>query len=90
MKVKIAEHPGVKLRQLLKDADVPHKVFAPKIGMHNTHFSNLLNGGRHISATLAIRLEKLTAWSAEQWMTWQMRYDLSVARKNKKVRRRLK
>lgn len=90
MKQEMPQHPGVRLRKILEMADIPHKKFAKQIGMYASHFSNLLNGTRHVSAALAIKLEKVSEIPATNWMTWQGTYDLAVARKNKRVRRRIK
>jgi HTH-type transcriptional regulator/antitoxin HigA len=42
--------------------------------------SELLHGKRHVSAALAIKLEKLLNIEAEYWMRIQVYYDLFVER----------
>jgi addiction module HigA family antidote len=59
--------------------------FAAQPGMKLSHFSELLHGKRHVSAAMAIKLEKLLAIPAEYWMRVQVYHDLSVERHKQKA-----
>jgi addiction module HigA family antidote len=83
-------HPGELLRNKLAEKKITQKAFARLIDMQPPHVSGLINGKRHISAMLALKLEKLLGVDAINWMKWQMLYDLESARKNQRVRRRIK
>jgi len=83
-------HPGEILRGKLVEKKITQKAFARLIDMQPPHVSGLINGKRHISAMLALKLEKLLGVEAINWMKWQMLFDLETARKNQRVRRRIK
>jgi len=83
-------HPGEILRGKLAEKKITQKAFARLIDMQPPHVSGLINGKRHVSAMLALKLEKLLGVEAISWMKWQMLYDLETARKNQRVRRRIK
>jgi HTH-type transcriptional regulator/antitoxin HigA len=83
-------HPGEILRSKLAEKKITQKAFARLIDMQPPHVSGLINGKRHVSAMLALKLEKLLGVEAIAWMKWQMLYDLETARKNQRVRRRIK
>jgi len=83
-------HPGEILRNKLVERNITQKAFARLIDMQPPHVSGLINGKRHVSAMLALKLEKLLGVEAINWMKWQMLYDLETAKKNQRVRRRIK
>jgi addiction module HigA family antidote len=56
--------------------------FATMINMKAPHLSELLHGKRHVSASLALKFEKLLGIQAEYWMRVQVYYDLFIE-KNK-------
>lgn len=82
-------HPGIFLKELLLTRKISQVELAHDIEMQPPHVSGLLNGKRHISATLALKLEKILGIDAMEFMQRQMRYDLQTARKRMRVRRRL-
>ena len=53
--------------------------------MKVSHFSELLHGKRHVSAAMALKLEKLLDIPAEYWMRVQVYHDLFVERHKQKV-----
>ena len=52
--------------------------------MKLSHFSELLHGKRHVSAAMALKLEKLLDIPAEYWMRVQVYHDLFVERHKQK------
>jgi addiction module HigA family antidote len=78
-------HPGELLSEELEAREISQKDFAGLLGMRAPHFNELLKGKRHISATLALKLEKHLKIDAGFWMRLQIDYDLKVARKHIKV-----
>lgn len=77
-------HPGEMLIDELEARAIKKTVFAGQIGMKAGHFSELLHGRRHLSASTALKLEKLLGISAEYWMRIQVYYDLFVERSKEK------
>jgi HTH-type transcriptional regulator/antitoxin HigA len=53
--------------------------------MRPPHLNELIKGKRHISALLALKLEKQLGISAAFWLRLQIDYDLKIARKQLKV-----
>ena len=51
-------HPGEILRNKLAEKKITQKAFAHLIDMQPPHVSGLINGKRHVSAMLALKLEK--------------------------------
>ncbi len=74
-------HPGDVLRIELEARNIKKSGFAEMLGIKPSHLSELLNSKRHVSAYLAINLEKLLNIDAEYWMRVQAYYDLSKERK---------
>jgi antitoxin HigA-1 len=82
----ITLHPGEVLEDELEARDIGKSVFAGRLGMKAGHFSELLHGKRHISAAIALKLERLLGISAEYWMRVQVYHDLFMERhKERKV-----
>jgi HTH-type transcriptional regulator/antitoxin HigA len=82
-------HPGQRLICELQERGISQKKFAVMMKMRAPHVSALVNGKRHISAPLALRLEKKLPIKALTWMTWQMEYDLAAAKRKVHVRRKI-
>jgi len=74
-------HPGEVLMLELEARDIKKSSFAEQINMKPSHFSELLHGKRHISAAIALKLEKLLDIEAEYWMRVQVYHDLFVERR---------
>lgn len=73
-------HPGEILADELEARIIKKTVFAESLGMKASHFSELLHGKRNVSASTALKLEKLLGISAEYWMRVQVYYDLFMER----------
>lgn len=80
----IALHPGDILLDELEARNVKKSVFAEKLEMKPSHFSELLHGKRNLSAATAIKLEKLLGIPAEYWLRVQVYYDLYLERNKEK------
>ncbi|SRR5258708_18937631 len=78
-------HPGDVLANELEARAIAQKSFAALVGMRPSHFNELLKGKRHMSAPLALKLEKQLDLEAGFWMRLQIDYDLKIARKQLEV-----
>ena len=75
-----AFHPGEFLLEEVEHRKLVKKDFAKQLGILPHHLSELFAGKRHISAPLAVKLEKVLGISAEYWLRLQTSYDLQQAR----------
>jgi antitoxin HigA-1 len=73
-------HPGDFLEMELEARGIKKNFAAQQLGVHPSHLSDLLKHKRHVSATLAIKLEMLLGIDADYWMRVQAGYDLAQAR----------
>ena len=76
----VSLHPGEVLQMELAARNIKKIKFAESLGMKPGHFSELLHGKRHVSASTALKLERLLGISAEYWMRVQVYNDLFVER----------
>lgn len=81
----IALHPGGVLMDELEARNIRKMIFAEKLEMKPSHFSELLHGKRNLSAATAIKLENLLGISAEYWLSIQVYYDLFLERNKEKI-----
>jgi addiction module HigA family antidote len=75
-----AFHPGEFLREEIEERDMLKKNVAKSLQIMPHHLSEIFGGKRNISATLAVRLEKLLGISSHYWLGMQMEYDLFLAK----------
>lgn len=78
-------HPGEALLDELLTREMKQKDFATKINLQAPHLNDLLKGKRHISARIALKLEKELGIDAAYWLRLQMNYDLEIAKKEMKL-----
>src|SRR5258706_10557555 len=78
-------HPGEVLGEELLARNIPQKEFADLVDMRPPHLNELIKGERHVSAILALKLEKQLGIGAAFWLRLQIDYDLKLARKQLKV-----
>lgn len=78
-------HPGEVLGEELVAREIPQKEFAELVDMRPPHLNELIKGKRHVSAILALKLERQLGISASFWLRLQIDYDLKMARKQLKV-----
>lgn len=74
-------HPGEVLSDELSAREITQKEFAQKIKLQPPHLNDLLKGKRHVSARIALKIEKELGIDAAYWLRLQMNYDLEVAKK---------
>lgn len=77
-------HPGEVLVDEINARGILQKDFAKKIKLLAPHFNDLLKGKRHISARIALKLEKELSIDADYWLRLQIAYDLAIAKKEMK------
>jgi antitoxin HigA-1 len=85
LKAVVLLHPGTILGEELEARNISQKDFAVKLGLRPSHLNELIKGKRHVSAIIALKLEKHLRIDAGFWMRLQMDYDLKMARKQLKV-----
>lgn len=80
IKPQFALHPGAIIDMELEERGLKKKFFAEQLQISPSQLSDLLHEKRHISANLAIKLERLLGIDAEYWMRVQSAYDIAMAR----------
>ncbi len=75
-----AFHPGEFLKEEIEERDILKKDAAKALNILPHHLSEIFAGKRNISATLAVKLEKLFGISSHYWLGLQMEYDLFIAK----------
>lgn len=75
-----AFHPGIFLLEEIEERGLLKKDAAKALEILPNHLSEIFAGKRHISAKVALKLEKLLDVSANYWLGMQMEYDLYIAR----------
>ncbi len=71
-KLSISSPAGAKLKALLKEKGVLQKDFAKQIGMSASHLSDIINGRRNISLSIAHTLQMYLGVSFKTWMELQL------------------
>ena len=90
MPMKNPPHPGgFVLRQCIEPLGLNITEAAAALGVTRTTLSELVNGKRGISASMAVRLSKVFGGSAESWLLQQVQYDLAHVRTDRLKLRRL-
>ena len=74
-------HPGEVLLMEIEARQLKKSEFAAQLNIQASQLSELLHEKRHISASIAIKLETLLGIDAEFWMRLQTSYDIAVERK---------
>ncbi len=75
-----AFHPGEYLLEEIEHRKLIKKDVAAQLGILPHHLSDIFAGKRHISARLAVKLEKALGISADYWIGLQTNFDLQLAR----------
>lgn len=73
-------HPGEVLADELSAREMMQKDFAKLIKLQAPHLNDLLKGQRHVSARIAIKIEKELGIDAEYWLRLQISYDSAAAK----------
>lgn len=74
----IATHPGIVLKDELKERKIKQNVFANDIGIEPALLKGILNEKRPITPDIALSLEKALGISADFWIGFQSKYDFDV------------
>lgn len=74
----IATHPGVVVREELKERGISQRDFAAQTGMQPTHLNEIIKGKRSVNVDIAIAFEKALGISAQTWMNLQSGYEYDV------------
>ena len=70
-------HPGeMLLKEFLEPLGVPQSEAAKRIGVPFQRLNAIVRGRRAVSADTALRLEALTGWDAQIWLTLQAKWDV--------------
>ena len=77
-------HPGEVLKEELQVRNIPQKRFAEIIGVSYTMLNEILNAKRPVTTDIALYLEASIGISAELLVNMQMRYNMQMARMDKK------
>lgn len=72
-------HPGEFLRDDLEALGLSARRFAQHIGVPPNAVTEILNGERRITATMALRLGKAFSVTPQYWMNLQMIFDAKTA-----------
>ncbi len=75
----IATHPGVMIKDELKERKMTQKQLATESGIKVSVLSETINGKRSVSLNVAVALEKVFGIPADVWMNMQTQYDLDAA-----------
>ena len=67
------------LKEFLEPLGVSQVDAAQRMGVPFQRLNSLVRGRRAVTADTAIRLEGLTGWDAQIWLTLQARWDLWFA-----------
>ena len=78
-------HPGIVLKEELESRKITQRKFSEVIGLQYTALNEIVNGKRPISTDFAILLEAALGIEAMFWINMQTRYNISVAKNNKKL-----
>lgn len=76
-----AFHPGEFLQEEIEERHLLKKDVAQALNILPHHLSEIFAGKRHISARLAVKLEKLLGVSSHYWLGLQMEFDLYQAKR---------
>lgn len=76
-----ATHPGKVLKSELQARGIKQKDFAQAIGMPAPNLSELINGKRHITESIAIKLEEVLGIPFQTWINLQSRYHYVIKRR---------
>jgi HTH-type transcriptional regulator/antitoxin HigA len=80
LRTPVAFHPGEFLLEEIEERGLKKSAFALEIGILPGNLSELFKGKRHITARMALKIEKVLNINAEYWLGLQIAYDLTMAR----------
>lgn len=88
---RISAHPGrILLREFLEPSGTTQAQLARELGIPQNRVNELIRGKRGVTAETALLLSAYFGNSAEFWMQLQTAHDLTKARQEMSLRRRLR
>jgi addiction module HigA family antidote len=78
------------LREFLEPLGISQIEAARRIAVPFQRLNAIVKGRRAVSADTALRLQALTGWDAEIWLTLQAKWDLWHAQRARRPRPRVK
>ena len=78
-------HPGVVIKEEIEYRGISQKQLAERMGVSYTMLNEILNEKRPITETLALYFEAALGIEAEMLTNMQSRYNMQMARKNRKL-----
>lgn len=73
-------HPGEFLPEVIEAMNITKSELAKRLGVTRKALYDVLDGKSAVSASMALKLEKVIGSSAEFWLGLQMQHDLWKAR----------
>ena len=71
-------HPGEILREELRERGITQRAFAAQTGMRPSHLSELINGKRNITISIADKLQEALGIDSQSWVNMQTQYDYAL------------
>jgi len=81
-------HPGEILKEEIEYRGVSQRKLAAQMGMSYSVVNEILNGQRPLTPSSALIFEAALGVEADTLMRMQLKYNMQVARKDKKLLRR--
>ncbi len=78
-------HPGEILKEEIESRDISQKELARQMGVSYTMLNEILNCKRPVTAAIAMLFEASLGLNAETFVNMQARYNMQMARKDKKM-----
>ncbi|GAB6011535.1 HigA family addiction module antitoxin [Viscerimonas tarda] len=78
-------HPGTLIKDEIEYRGITQKNLAAQMGVSYTVLNEILNAKRPVSAEYALLVEAALGVDAETLTNMQTRYNLQMARQNKKI-----
>ena len=78
-------HPGEVLKEEIEYRGISQKQLSERMGISYTMLNEILNEKRPITETLALYFEAALGIEAEMLTNMQSRYNMQMARKNRKL-----
>jgi addiction module HigA family antidote len=78
-------HPGEVIKEEIEYRGVSQRDLARRMGVPYMAVNEVLNGRRRVSPEFAILIEAALGIEADMFVRMQMRYDMQVARRDKRL-----
>ena len=81
----VPSHPGAVIKEEIEYRGISQKQLAERMGVSYTMLNEILNEKRPITETFALYFEAALGIEAEMLTNMQSRYNMQMARKNRKL-----